>query len=90
MKTSSKILAIVVPTITVAAMAAAIADYVIITRSHQKQVETQMSNVTELTAKQITGSLTSIRKELTWIADRPEVPDRRLDQDGRIFDEQDP
>lgn len=73
MKTSSKILAIVIPTITIAAMAATIADYVIITRNRQKQVETQMSCVTELTAKQITGSLTAIRKELTWIAQQPEV-----------------
>ena len=73
MKTISKILAIVIPTITIAAMVATIADYVIITRNRQKQVETQMSCVTELTAKQITGSLTAIRKELTWIALRPEV-----------------
>ncbi len=73
MKTSSKILAIVIPTITIAAIASTVADYVIIKRSRQKQVETQMSSVTELTAKQITSSLTAIRKELTWIAQRPEV-----------------
>ncbi len=73
MKTSSKILAIVIPTITIAATISTIADYVIITHSRQRQIETQMSSLTELTAGQITSSLTAIRKELTWISQQPEV-----------------
>ena len=79
MKTSAKILSILLPTTAVAMLTAGLMNYGAVNAELRAVTEAHQSELSEMSARQITASLKSIRDELTWAARHPDVVSMKWD-----------
>lgn len=80
MKTSTKILCIIVPAVALTIIAAGIINYRAAEREVRTIAETHLNEVSGLMAREVSASLRSMRNELTWIARHPDVMSMEWDQ----------
>lgn len=79
MEKSAKILTIVLPTTAVTILCAGVANYRAVETELKAETEGHQSEMCELSAKEISASLKSIRDELTWVARHPDVQSMNWD-----------
>lgn len=73
MRTSLKILSIIVPSTAVIMAVAGFSNYKSSESEVRRMAEEHLGEVSELTAREVSASLKSLRDELTWIARHPSV-----------------
>lgn len=80
MKTSTKILCIIVPAVALTIIVAGIINYRAARREVQTIAEAHLNEVSGLMAREVSASLKSMRNELAWIARHPGVMSMEWDQ----------
>lgn len=80
MKTSIKILSIIIPTTAAVIIAAGGANYLAAEHEVRALTEDHLNKVSALTAREVSASLKSLRDEMTWIARHPSVQSMDWDQ----------
>lgn len=73
MKTSTRILTIIVPSTALLILGGGAGNYVIGESELRSMAEEHLSEVSDLTAREVSASLKSLRDELTWISRHPSV-----------------